>query len=150
MEHLPFNPTNFQRGNLLRLAAHLDLGVTNHDFDMGTFFEDSPECGTVACACGHGPSLGIQKRDYESYFGYSGRAFGAEALKSLSPAYTWLFSDCWIEADNTPRGAAARIYYALKHGIPVNYKAQMWGVAPLSYTVSERVDPVTTKARVKA
>lgn len=145
LDHIPFNPTALQRAHLERLAAHLDLGVTNLQFDMENY---QSYCGTVGCACGHGPSLGIVKMPSESWDPYADRAFGAADVQ----AFTWMFSAIWAtnKTDNTPRGAAARIRYALRHGIPANYNDQVWGRAPLSYTVPDRVDPpLSVSARGK-
>lgn len=141
MKHIPFSPTDEQRANLMRLAAHLDLGVTNREFDMGTFndLDAQPDkahsCGTVACAAGHGPSLGIIVDGCDGWIAYCDKAFGAPIGE---PSHDWLFSGSWGIYDNSPRGAAARINYALKQGIPENAREQMDGEAPLSYTFSER------------
>ncbi len=141
MEHFLFNPTPEQRANLERLAAHLDLGVTNLEFDMGCYqsngtenYDFADECGTVGCAAGHGPSLGIAPLEDEQWDGYIARVFG---VKDCSRDWRWLFGSHWVMRDNTPRGAAARIHYALKHGIPENYIEQMTREESLCYTVSE-------------
>lgn len=129
MNYLPFNPTKKQRANLERLAVHLDLGVTNLEFDMSEY---QSECGTIGCAAGHGPSLGISKHRSEDWDEYTYRAFGV-----YGPASKWMFFGLWSKTDNTPRGAAARIRIALRHGIPENYPKQIFGRGPLSYTVSD-------------
>lgn len=143
MIHHPFNPTSEQRANLECLAAHLDLGVTNLEFDMEQYCKSPKgvslnpyewECGTVACAAGHGPSLGIEARPRERWISYAERVFGV----ATDQDYYWISAGFWARTDNTPRGAAARIRYALRHGIPENYFEQMLGKAPLSYTVPER------------
>ena len=139
MRHLPFQPTADQRANLERLAAHLDLGVTNLQFDMAHY---NSECGTIGCACGHGPSLGITKYDSEGWTRYAAPAFG---VSEAHAAWYWLFAASWADIDNTPRGAAARIRYVLKHGIPENAGGQSFGLAPLSYTVPERKEHVVAK-----
>lgn len=141
MKHIPFNPTDEQRSNLMRLAAHLDLGVTNLEFDMSNFHDvascayRASNCGTVACAIGHGPSLGIAAIVGENWYEYTERVF---STRDDGTAYKWLFHPNWTYRDNTPRGASARINYALNRGVPENYYEQMQGEAPLSYTVSER------------
>ena len=144
MKHTAFTPTDEQRANLLRLAAHLDLVVTNLRFDMGTF---QNECGTIGCACGHGPSLGIARNDRETWLDYAERAFSAGVF---DPAHFWMFGGAWQGIDNTPRGAASRIRYALVHGIPENHSKQARGLAPLSYTIPERVEGPTVAAKVFA
>lgn len=146
--HIAFTPTDEQRANLLRLAAHLDLGVTNLQFDMAKY---QNECGTVGCAAGHGPSLGIARGRYEDWPDYASRAFGAHPWdEEEEHAYIWLFAGGWASADNTPRGAAGRIRYALAHGVPDNYWGQLMGEAPLSYTVPDRVEGPTVAVKVSA
>lgn len=139
-DFIPFNPTPEQRANLERLAAHLSLGVTNRRFDMEHFSDADhdpyEECGTVACAAGHGPSLGIAALPNETWAAYVPRVF----IGGNAPAYDWLFGGGWHRTDNTPAGAAERIRVALKDGIPSNCYLQMLGNKPLSYTIPTPVE----------
>jgi hypothetical protein len=59
------------------------------------------------------------------------RAFCVES--DACPLYGWVFSGSWSERDNTPLGAAQRIIYALRHGVPENWRDQRDEHDPLSY-----------------
>lgn len=103
-------------------------------------------CGTAACAVGHGPSLGRIKdkafaifkpiegmfektytdftgetykaQEYEGWTDYCERVFGIEGGDE---EFEWCFGGSWSDIDNTPKGAAKRIAYMLKHGIPGDF-----------------------------
>ena len=126
MNHEQPSLTPEQRANLAKLADYL-VTVPQSAFDMADY-QQKTDCGTVACAVGHGPEAGVQKRDCESWNQYSDRVFAPQF-----ESWGWCFSDHWSVADNTPQGAAARIRYMLEHGVPSNWRDQMLGNAPLSY-----------------
>lgn len=120
-------------------------------------------CGTAACMVGHSLAAGMRPphdaEEKHSWTDYSwnlytaGEWIGNSDLivpASITPStassfhsrkpemvaailWNWLFSGRWIHSDNTARGGAARIYYALEHGVPENWWMQMSGVAPLCY-----------------
>jgi hypothetical protein len=126
--------TPFQVGNLIKLAVYLrTLPADYRQFSMTFFYWDPGKdpnltssflsdmelldqnhpCGTVACAAGHGPAAGVPRADDERDWNkYLDRAFGGSNVKSV---YCPMFSADWANWDNTPRGAAARIIYALTH-----------------------------------
>jgi len=66
------------------------------------------ECGTVACALGHGPAAGVTTTsdDWMEYYlaNFSGDHY----------VYDWCFHNDWVEIDNTHQGAALRIELMLK------------------------------------
>jgi len=81
-------------------------------------------CGTVACAIGHGPAAGVAPQGGEGWSDYTIRAFGdgendTSDRDTRVGVYTWAFHEAWAHYDNTPLGAAQRIRYALKHGVPI-------------------------------
>jgi hypothetical protein len=140
-----------QRQNLATLASYLEkLPADYEHFDMRTYarhlgecdaIEDpdalavsDPEkffenCGTVACALGHGPAAGIpferhmlNVTEYEGartvnvrWNVYSDEQFG---LTRWSYPWMWCFGGTWVDVDNTVRGAAARLRYFLDSGVP--------------------------------
>lgn len=124
-----------QRANLRKLATFLAaLPADYSHFSMTWFFESadssseddmpahiSPKqynaCGTVACAVGHGPAAGVRPYRDLSWWDYAHRAFGAQVNSYL---WYWLFDGGWsaVDMDNTPQGAARRIFYALANGVP--------------------------------
>lgn len=138
--------------NLAELATYLEsLPKDYTHFDMGTYFSHPKddygeisryaeengglhECGTVACALGHGPAAGIlfpkrpSKLHEESPFwglfcsengaffepsweNYSRRFFICPIL--YGPEWEWCFGGFWKNQDEAPAGAAARIRYIL-------------------------------------
>ena len=121
-----------QEKNLRKLAdGLLNLPVNYKHFDMLSYFrlesgtvgpacaggKELLECGTVACAAGHGPSFGIEVERGEIWIGYIQRVF-------RSGSYEWCFSDQWAKEDNTPQGAALRILYMLDcGGIPEGFNS---------------------------
>lgn len=127
-----------QRRNLEKLAAYLEryAAETGHSvrFEMGQFcdvnhYYDSIQCGTIGCAVGHGPEAGVEKWMDEWWYEYVERAFtGGD-----DDVYCWLFDDGWKYNDNTPLGAAKRIRWYLRHGVPDDYLEQMEGESPLCY-----------------
>lgn len=118
------NLTRWQRANLAKLAAYLrTLPKGYPDFEMSGFVKGGndgeayvPECGTAACAAGHGPRAGIKPKKGEDWYTYSDRAFvdGSEHYYG----WEWVFSGDWADYDNTVHGAAARIEYMLERGTP--------------------------------
>ncbi len=132
-DHENFPLTDYQRANLTKLANYLD-SVEPPKFDMRWFNDNihnrgpsgNPNvCGTVACAVGYGPAAGIEPCHDDTWASYAKREFVGEdgyRFDIDSPVFDFLFDSDWEDVDNTPAGAAARIRYFLKNGIPVNYR----------------------------
>lgn len=117
------------RENLLRLASYLETLPEDYEhFDMGLYActeeSDEPlpseldltECGTVACAVGHGPAAGIAPEPDEDWSEYSERVFDLPFTANPNSEWAWCFDSEWAAVDNTPTGAAKRIRYLLEHG----------------------------------
>lgn len=117
--------------NLAKLADYLEtLPNDLETFDMGDFYvrddEDTIEyittgethCGTPACALGHGPAAGIimSSENLETYksvlYNSAWRSYLNNFVEGhfLSTPAEWLFAGAWVAIDNTPHGAAARIW----------------------------------------
>ena len=76
-------------------------------------------CGTVACAIGHGPAAGISiNSDDSDWYEYSHRFINNDISDIANVMWDWCFSSNWENYDNTAHGAAKRILYLLKHGLP--------------------------------
>jgi hypothetical protein len=123
------------RKNLKQLANYLwSLPDNYNHFDMRDYFArhrpkdgflarmtfsageasglDVTTCNTVACALGHSFAAGLPYNN-ESFWGnYCGNVFG---FSLYSRIYDWCFSSAWFGIDNTPKGAAKRIYYLLEN-----------------------------------
>ena len=80
------------------------------------------ECGTTACAVGHGPLAGIPAMDTEDWNDYCFRVFGVTGhlagTDAQEAAWTFMFGPMWTGKNNTAKGAAARIDWFLTHGTP--------------------------------
>lgn len=117
--------------NLLQLATFLDT-VPKHKFDMWTFrtkgssdlslakVRDDHVCGTAGCAVGYGPQAGfpILRTDLD-WLSYSERVFGVEWE---GDDWDFLFGAEWKDIDNTPTGAAKRIRFYIKNGLPESWE----------------------------
>ncbi len=114
-----------QRSNLKKLALFLSKKRASKKFDMQHYakvnqnivqpqdIKEYNECATVCCAVGHGPYAGIPVGKSKGWNEYM-----EKFIPSYDHSYDWLFSQDWKEFDNTPKGAAYRIGYYLKCGIP--------------------------------
>ena len=117
--------------NLTLLAAYLEkLPAYYEHFNMASYMCDEDDfqivlsqaaghppthCGTVACAVGHAPFVtGMPQPNFSDYSWayYSERIFD---MGGNDMAWDWCFSAPWDDVDNTPKGAAARIRYLIKH-----------------------------------
>lgn len=129
--------------NFLKLAEKLDM-TPQAEFDMEVFrgtrnefgdlesehYYSMENCGTVGCALGQAPlTRGLEPiaGDFEieiygskknlNYAAYGERIFGIIS----GEIWDFIFSSEWREVDNTPKGAAARIRYLCKNGLPSEY-----------------------------
>uniref|UniRef100_A0AAU8HYC1 Uncharacterized protein n=1 Tax=Rhizobium phage LG08 TaxID=3129229 RepID=A0AAU8HYC1_9CAUD len=113
--------TEEKLANLRKLADYLyEKGELLEGFDMGMYnvdFQMKPrdlntenECGTAGCAVGHGPFAGIKALRGEDWVEYFERVF---IDGSSSILFDWLFTGSWEMIDNSPLGAAKRIYILL-------------------------------------
>lgn len=135
--------TKAQRARLEKLAAYLEgLPADYAHFGMGNYLEASSheglleyaahnggvhQCGTAACALGHGPAAGILAppsvldvfRKHDSYQSWRGWEAYARLFVGGVPGhflFEWCFGGAWSEVDDTHHGAAARIRYLLDGG----------------------------------
>ena len=108
--------------NLKKLATYLaKLPVGYGQFSMFDYISDGTppvdakeiDCGTVACAIGHGPAAGIKAKQEEPWSCYEERVFAL-----TSSQWDWCFHSEWRFTDDTPQGAAKRILYMLENGVP--------------------------------
>lgn len=123
--------TEEQEANLRKLSAFLKTVPDNSEhFNMASFFwhpvvgvmygdvtNDSYECGTVACAAGHGPAAGCgAKQRGESWWSYVNRTFFEYHQPGNKDLFAYLFSDGWTHfpGRETARAAARRIDYVLR------------------------------------
>ncbi len=131
-------PTKFE-ANLRQLSRYLRLPHLEAGFDMARY-DDTPKrqlthggsrrtCGSVGCAVGHGPYAGLRKYSREEWVAYGDRVFGLTHKIELTRAWLWCFAPEWESYDNTPKGAAERIEYALDKGLPAGFvEPRSWWV----------------------
>lgn len=71
-------------------------------------------CGTVACAIGHGPAAGILLDEVYFFDGIiRWRNYSHEKFIYDFDGWYWCFGSVWKNIDNHPWGASARIRYLL-------------------------------------
>lgn len=139
---------NIHFANLMKLASYLRTLPRDYEhFDMshylatykpeyddlkqfspGDYAENDPtNCGTVACAVGHGPKAGVPFEEYDdSWDRYADRAFGCTIADD--DVGDFMFGPEWAhghqpgEGTNTPQEAARRIEAVVAcHGtVPLN------------------------------
>ena len=129
--------------NLILLADYLKQLPDDYDhfrMDLYSTLGYSPSeveahCGTVGCALGHAPLVeGLPNA--HKYLSWSHYVFDVFGLTWTSGEWHWCFAPSWYNLDNTPQGAAQRIYCLVNQGLPDNWKSQMLGIDPLSYQVN--------------
>lgn len=128
------------RENLQRAADHLRT-IPQEMFDMRTFRDgdqESAECNSVGCAVGHCTVLD-ESRDFPRNHGgtilfYS---WSKKFFEVTHWEWEWLFAPDWKCTDNTPEGAALRIEWLLKNGLPKDSEEQVRGYGPLCYKGGE-------------
>lgn len=122
------------RTNLKLLADYLFALPTGYEhFEMYSFYSGgftevmqpyqaalelpnlTPNCGTAACALGHAPSIPtLEPHPSEDWFDYGERISGLDEDRNTD--WVWCFGGFWSDVDNTPKGAAQRIYHLLNEG----------------------------------
>jgi len=112
--------------------------VLQRNFNMRIFRtgqRTAHECGSVGCVIGHCTILDERPLPMNRFdnIDFDAWSFDFTGLKPNSDEWDYLFSSDWETIDNTPTGAAKRIRYFLKNGLPRNSYKQILGSAPLSY-----------------
>ena len=119
--------TKRHRANLRKHAKYLYALPDNSKFDMKQIALDDHgyrvrsvcdvhDCGTVMCSLGYA-ALGFPRiaRVHNNWSEFCRDVFG---IDSRDIEWDFLFSAKWTGIDNTITGAADRIIYVLKHGVP--------------------------------
>lgn len=142
---------NINYENLETIAAYTE-NRPQEGFDMSQFCADDhgddtkPSCGSHMCIIGDLPVIGgefrVRPDEFECYTPYkvvywneySERVTG---LDHCSDEWNYLFGGEWVYVDNTPKGAAARIRYFIKNGLPEDPYGEQEGSEPLSYVEND-------------
>jgi hypothetical protein len=134
------NLSAFQRDNLIKLLAHLmslpddykyldmrhyQAVVTDKRELVESVDVQNPkmpgECGTVACAVGHGPAAGVPVTSKDrGWYAYAERCFVGTSHDSYDfyVNFVFIFDGDWSGIDNSVKGVCARIGYFLTEGLP--------------------------------
>jgi hypothetical protein len=134
-----FITTPDRRANLVKLARFLYTEpIEAENFRMTCYDSNGsdcavaiePKCGTAGCAIGWAPRAGVMPLKHETWGNFADRALGDDP-----DFWLWCFAFDWFPRDNTPRGAAKRILWALVKGVPdTRDTVQMQaGKSPLIY-----------------
>lgn len=143
MEHYP-HPEGVKLDNLLKMADYIE-NVPQDVFSMDVYrsrFQYLHKCNSVGCIIGHCTVLDSLSnipfnRDFSGDVTIDFSLWSEQytGISSCSGSWMYLFSFGWSgsNGDNTPKGAAKRIRYYVKNGLPFNWRKQLEGSEPLSY-----------------
>lgn len=126
------------RENLQRMADHIRT-VPQEKFEMVEWRSaeyETKECGSIGCVIGHCTILDskpLPRLHSSNHIDFGEWSEDFTGLDQSSDEWEWCFSSSWHEEDNTPDGAALRIEWLLKNGLPTDWKFQMEGALPLCY-----------------
>ena len=124
---LPRSYKDFHMGSFATVyddGRHWDLDEDDSILVEDYAMEIPANCGTSACAVGHGPNAGIKHRKNESWERYSARTMihikernwdGSVDTSTSCTEWHWCFSGYWDQVDDHHWGAARRISYLIKH-----------------------------------
>lgn len=166
-----FDMSYENRENLRKLADFLMDNSENiyldQKFNMSSFatkdgyyvLPTEVHCDTVCCAVGYGPLAGIDPNDAMGWNRYISENFIKDFDKDdyNQTLYVWCFDCDWAYIDNTPYGAALRIYLLLDHPekVPVYsgtdsypFFSEMKHSYPFKDEVKEWISKVENKSNV--
>lgn len=132
---------NDHKNNLVALSLALDQLKTRLPDWKFTMRIINNECGTAGCAFGVAAQLWPNAPGVEPLLAGNGYEVTSPndfmhdrfGVSAMDEHWMWLFSGGWTNRDNTPEGAAARIRWFLKHGIPEDFDEQLFNLEPLCY-----------------
>jgi len=137
--------------NLQKMADYIRT-IPQAKFDMllfrGGLDRETPECNSIGCVIGHCTVLDRERFQEIVASLHEDEKRGNQHFTDWSTLYTgmvigtnewrWCFSAIWGDYDNSSEGAARRIEYLIKKGLPENWDDQMSGLADLSYLNTSR------------
>ena len=125
------------KGNLLRMADYAET-IRPELFNIAVYRQGqciTPECDSIGCLIGHCTILDTKQLpiNFLGIIDFYVWINDFAGLMPGTPKWHWCFSPLWVDVDNTPTGAAARIRYLVEHGLPENWRMQMHGEEPICY-----------------
>ena len=121
--------TKRHRANLRKHAKYLRSRYDKSQFDMRLFQRSNPVsnrldnlsaniCGAVLCVIGLAAlTFPRVAKKHKDWLKFCEDIFGIDSYKNREE-WQFLFESRWVFIDNTITGAADRIDYFLKHGVP--------------------------------
>ena len=131
-----------KRENLQLMANHLKISVKQVNFNMdqyrGNYDFRNPVCGSAGCTIGTCSVLDVENviknfTDSDGRIEFHAWSEDFTGLLGGEDEWEWCFGPSWKTKDNTPTGAALRIEWLLNHGLPENWKNQMYDDDELCY-----------------
>lgn len=119
--------------NLLKMADYLET-LEPSQFDMGLFSDGDIQsnnvehiCGSVGCVIGHAPKIfPLAPEDWDTLGDFDFDAFSKRIFTDDMQEWDWCFDSDWDEVDNTPKGASLRMRHLVEHGLPEDWKEQLY------------------------
>ena len=123
------------RENLQRMADYIRT-IPQAMFSMRSYRfadETTKECGSIGCVIGHCTILDTNPlpRCLDGTIDFCEWADSFTCV--TNDEWLWCFAGFWAGIDNTPTGAADRIEWLLKNGLPDDLEEQSMGKVPLCY-----------------
>lgn len=123
--------------NLQRMADYIRK-IPQEMFSMDDYRKGQrvlPECDSVGCVVGHCTILDADNimRFIDSAGEIDFERWAKWFANINSACFSWCFSYKWVNVDNTPTGAAARIEWLIYNGLPENWIEQTRGEAQICY-----------------
>ena len=125
--------------NLQKMADYIRT-VPQEKFGMQMYrstYQATPECSSVGCVIGHCTILATEPLPmmvgHEDRIDFENWSQQFTGLDFERDEWEWCFGGRWVEGDNTPEGAALRIEWLIKNGLPENWEEQAEGYEPLCY-----------------
>jgi len=131
LDALPDDYDKFHMGEYMQKAEH---PIYLFDGDMGCLQKVFNECGTSACACGHGILAGIAPKEnvFIEWLGYSKECFvGGDEDWDKNIGWYFVFSSHW---NNLPKEAAARLRIFADSGVPEDWDRHDLSSFEIKYT----------------
>jgi len=128
------------RENLQKMADYIRT-IPQDRFSMKFYRfgqHETPECDSVGCIVGHCTILDTNPLPIYRSKAINFNEWSDQFTLLYGASWAWCFSERWARVDNTSEGAALRIEWLLKHGLPENWYEQLWGIEPLCYKGGEQ------------
>lgn len=128
-DYKKFDMSNYAEINYRKQISFSDFHMREYQsaFCFPDVSNNENECGTSACAVGHGPAAGIPVGNAQKWSQYCITNFiDNESNATTSNMWDWCFSARWGNFDNSVHGAARRILYMIEYGVPDSWRINIF------------------------